>query len=72
MLVAALMKDQLRGPALGIGHESDLGVDDLQEEVTLAFGKQRRFRLVGSLRKQTVAFQRDGDDEIGGKLILAT
>jgi hypothetical protein len=39
VLIAALMEDQFGRPALGIGHEGDLSINDFKEAIFLTFGK---------------------------------
>src|SRR5208282_886760 len=71
LIAAALMQDQLGGAAAAVGNKSDLCINDFQKIIAVAFGKDLKLRLAGSLFEEVVAFSRDGDDEIRGQLVAS-
>ena len=54
------MEDDSGGAAGTVGDESDLGVDDLEEEIARARGKYREGGLAGDLYGQMVSTARYG------------
>ena len=65
------MEDELGGAAVGVGDESDLGVDDLEEEIARAFGEYREGGLAGDLYGQMIAVASNGQIDIGSELVSA-
>jgi len=71
-LPAVLVEDQRRRRSLSFDDESDLlRRDEPVEILALARGQQPPLGPAGELRKQLVAFARDGDDTAGVQLVIA-
>ncbi len=49
LVTAALVQHEFGRAAMAVGHERDLGIDDLQEVVARAFRKDLEDRLTGEL-----------------------
>lgn len=66
---AVLVQDKTRGLAVAIGIETDLGVEDLEEEIALVFREYLETLLPGRLDVQSVIVAGDGEDKIRRQLV---
>src|SRR6516164_658063 len=68
---SALVKNQLCGVALCIRYKGDLGIDDLGDEIMIAFREYFDLSLPGCLGHEMIAFPRDFQDDLRRQLIAA-
>ena len=71
LIVAALMQDQLGRSSLTIRHKRNLCIDDLGEEIMIAFWEYLDLSLPGCLGNETIALPRDLQDEVRRQLTAA-
>jgi hypothetical protein len=71
LIAAVLVQDQLDDPALCIGFESDLRIDNLVEELAITTGIDRRARLSCRLYVELIAFAVDRENERGTELMVS-
>src|SRR4051812_31314262 len=71
LIDAVLVQDEVIDLARGVLMEGELGVDNFEEEITLGFRKDLEAILAGELRKDSIAFTRDGNDYAGRQFIFA-
>lgn len=70
-VAAGLVEDEFGGAAGAVGDESDLGVDDFEEEIARAFGKYREGGLTADLYGQMIAVTSNGHIDARSELIDA-
>src|SRR5260370_30304794 len=71
LIAAALMQDQLGRSPLTIRHKRNLCIDDLGEEIMIAFGEYLDLSLPGCLGYETTTLPHNLQDEVRGQLIAA-